>query len=405
MRLYNSRTRAVEPFQPIGEVVTLYVCGITPYDTTHLGHAFTYVTFDTLVRFLEASGQPVKYVQNVTDIDDDILRKSKELGIDWRELGERETAAFLRDMRALNVRMPDHYVYATEEIPMMLAMTEGILAKQRAYERNGSVYYDVSSDPDFGKLSRLDRDEMLVTANERGNDPNDPNKSDPLDFVLWQAARPGEPTWESPWGAGRPGWHIECSAMSVKYLGPQLDIHGGGADLLFPHHEAEIAQSETYTGREPFVNVWMHTAMVRMDGEKMSKSLGNMVFIKDLLKTYTPDAIRLYLLNHHYRQPWEWDRAEMDTAQETADRLTEASQIGNPHAGAVVAYMGDEEERHFYTAMENDLDTPRAIAALAALAAKIMAARAEGQDVAPAQQRLGRMGRILGLTFEPRART
>ncbi|HBY95575.1 MAG TPA: cysteine--tRNA ligase [Chloroflexi bacterium] len=405
MRLYNSRTRAVESFQPIGEVVTLYVCGITPYDTTHLGHAFTYVTFDTLVRFLEASGQPVKYVQNVTDIDDDILRKSKELGIDWRELGERETAAFLRDMRALNVRMPDHYVYATEEIPMMLAMTEGILAKQRAYERNGSVYYDVSSDPDFGKLSRLDRDEMLVTANERGNDPNDPNKSDPLDFVLWQAARPGEPTWESPWGAGRPGWHIECSAMSVKYLGPQLDIHGGGADLLFPHHEAEIAQSETYTGREPFVNVWMHTAMVRMDGEKMSKSLGNMVFIKDLLKTYTPDAIRLYLLNHHYRQPWEWDRAEMDTAQETADRLTEASQIGNPHAGAVVAYMGDEEERHFYTAMENDLDTPRAIAALAALAAQIMAARAEGQDVAPAQQRLGRMGRILGLTFEPRART
>lgn len=403
MRLYNSRTRTIERFQPLGKVVTIYVCGITPYDTTHLGHAFTYVVFDTLIRFLEASGYPVKYVQNVTDIDDDILRKANELGVDWRALGQRETEKFLEDMRALNVRMPDHYVYATREIPMMLAMIEDLLMKGRAYERGGNVYYDLSSDPEFGKLSRLNRDEMLVTANERGNDPNDPNKTDPLDFVLWQAAKPGEPAWESRWGLGRPGWHIECSAMSIKYLGPQLDIHGGGADLIFPHHEAEIAQSETYTGRKPFVNFWVHTAMVRMDGEKMSKSLGNMVFVRDLLQTHTGDAVRLYLLGHHYRQPWEWNPTRMAAAQESADRLSAALRAENPHAGAVVAYEGDEEERHFYTAMENDLATPRAIAALEALAAKIITARDEGQDVAPAQQRLGRMGRILGLTFAPQA--
>lgn len=400
MNLYNERTRTLEPFHPMGDVATIYVCGITPYDTTHLGHAFTYVVFDTLIRFLEESGQPVKYVQNVTDIDDDILRKAKELGVDWRELGRRETEAFLRDMRALNVRMPDHYVYATQEIPMMHEMIEVILAKGRAYERAGNVYYDVSADPDFGKLSRLAYDEMLATANERGNNPNDPNKTDPLDFVLWQAARPGEPTWDSPWGAGRPGWHIECSAMSIKYLGPQIDIHGGGADLIFPHHEAEIAQSETFTGRKPFVNFWMHTAMVRMDGEKMSKSLGNMVFVKDLLKSYSADAIRLYLLSHHYRQPWEWNPAEMAAAQARAERLAAALRLDNVHAGAVIVYEGDEEERRFYTAMSNDLDTPTASAALEALAEKIVAASAEGQDVAPAQQRLGQAGRILGLTFE-----
>ncbi|HYN88126.1 MAG TPA: class I tRNA ligase family protein, partial [Ardenticatenaceae bacterium] len=242
----------------------------------------------------------------------------------------------------------------------------------------------------------------LATANERGNDPNDPHKSDPLDFVLWQAARPGEPTWESPWGEGRPGWHIECSAMSIKYLGPQIDIHGGGADLLFPHHEAEIAQSESYTGHKPFVNFWMHTAMVRMAGEKMSKSLGNMVFVKNLLERHSGDAIRLYLLSHHYRSAWEWDEAEMVGTQRRMDRIAEALRADNLHAGAVVAYEGDEEERRFLTALVHDLDTPRAVEALEALAEKIMAACEEGQDIAPAQQRLGRMGRVLGLTFQVR---
>ncbi|MGH2544890.1 MAG: class I tRNA ligase family protein, partial [Ardenticatenaceae bacterium] len=222
-------------------MVTIYVCGITPYDTTHLGHAFTYVTFDALIRYLEATGRTVRYVQNVTDIDDDVLRRAERDGIGWKELGDRETEHFLQDMAALNVRPPDIYPRATQEIEMILRITADLLEKKFAYERNGNVYYRVHSDPEFGQLSKLDYDVMLTTANERGNHPDDPNKEDPLDFVLWQAAQPGEPTWESPWGPGRPGWHIECSAMSMRYLGPTIDIHGGGADLLFPHHECEIA--------------------------------------------------------------------------------------------------------------------------------------------------------------------
>src|SRR4029079_4579299 len=251
MNLYNSASQSIEPLVARDNHLGVYVCGVTPYDTTHAGHAFTFLTFDILVRFLRSRGYDVTYVQNVTDIDDDILRKSKELGTTWDELGRSETEKYLNDMRQLNALPFDHYLRATETVPLMVSLIETLVEEGHAYVANGSVYFSVASDPEFGKLSRIPRGEMLAVANERGNVPDDPNKQDPLDFVLWPAAKPSAPTWESPWGPGRPGWHIECSAMSMSVLGNTVDIHGGGADLTFPHHECEIAQSENATGVKP----------------------------------------------------------------------------------------------------------------------------------------------------------
>ncbi|MGH2495643.1 MAG: cysteine--tRNA ligase [Ktedonobacteraceae bacterium] len=361
MKLFNTLSQSLEDFVPLEDrKVRIYVCGVTPYDTTHLGHAFTYVSFDTLIRYLESRGYTVNYVQNVTDIDDDILRKSRELGMTWDELGNRETARYLSDMDALNVRRPDVYARATEETPAMIEIVQTLLAEGFAYESGGSVYYSVKRDPDFGNLGRAiglnDYAAMLTIANERGNFPDDPHKRDPLDFVLWQAQAPGEPAWPSPWGPGRPGWHIECSAMSMKYLGPQIDIHGGGADLAFPHHTCEIAQSEHFTGMAPFSRIWMHTGMVHQDGEKMSKSLGNLTLVSDLLKKYSADAIRIALQNHHYRYPWECFPEDLQVATETVALFQQVRNIvGNQ--------SGEDHLLHdrFIAAMENDLNTPQAL--------------------------------------------
>ena len=321
MKLYNSSTRQVEPLTGTQDRLTIYTCGITPYDTTHLGHAFTYVVVDNLIRYLEDQGQAVVYVQNVTDIDDDILRKAAEIGEDWRTLGNRWTTHFIEDMAALNVRPPDRYPRATETIDQMIGMVEALVQRGFAYEAGGSVYFDLSTWPAYGQLSGIPPEEMLAVANERGNRPDDPNKRNPLDFVLWQAREPGEPTWPSPWGPGRPGWHIECSAMAVSHLGETIDIHAGGSDLVFPHHESEIAQVEPLTGR-PFVRFWFHTAMVEHEDEKMSKSLGNLVMVRDLLEQVSPDALRLYLAGATERRHDAFDDAhhivvvaELDAAQ------------------------------------------------------------------------------------------
>ncbi len=396
LKLYNALTESVDAFTPLNDTVTIYVCGVTPYDTTHLGHAFTYIVFDTLIRYLEGRGTPVRYVQNVTDIDDDVLRKAQEKGMNWRELGEQETEKFLDDLRALNVRMPDVYAKATEETPMMIEIINTLLAKGYAYERNGSVYFRVASDKEFGKLSRYDYATMLKIANERGNFPDDPNKEDPLDFVLWQAAQPGEPTWPSPWGEGRPGWHIECSAMSLRYLGEQIDIHGGGADLLFPHHECEIAQSETFTEKQPFVRFWMHTAMVRMDGEKMSKSLGNMVFVQKLRETYHADDIRTYLLSHHYRTAFEWSEGGMDYSAQRAKRWRDAlAAPGGNGPSLGITYHTDA----FHTFMQNDLDTPNALVTLDTIAANILLHAPMGFNMSEAQETLKTLGAMVGMTM------
>ena len=396
MHLFNTQSMEKELVTAPTGKLGIYVCGVTPYDTTHVGHAFTFLTFDILVRYLRFLDFDVTYVQNVTDIDDDVLRKAKELGTSWDELGKRETERYLQDMRDLNALLPDHFIRATDHINEMVGIIETLISNGHAYESNGSVYFSVASDPEFGKLSHLDRAEMLPIANERGNNPDDPNKRDPLDFVLWQAAAPGEPTWQSPWGPGRPGWHIECSAMSTKYLGDTVDIHGGGADLIFPHHESEIAQTENATGEKPFVRYWMHTGMVRYQGEKMSKSLGNLVLARDILNSYSADAIRLYLFSHHYRDSWEYVDEEVDEWAQLADDLREAA--GFPAFGIEEEVEVSVFRERFMNAMNDDLDTPSAIEALREIGKAILEAP-EDDDVREAQETLRELSAVLGLSL------
>ena len=360
--LYNTLTRQKEPLSD--QSVGIYVCGVTPYDTTHLGHAFTYTAFDVLIRYLRFLGRKVTYVRNVTDIDDDILLRARSHEMHWKELGDREYAKFASDMEHLNNLPPEHEPRATEHIPDIVQIIEGLLAKGCAYASDGNVYFDVKNYAGFGDLCGLSYVAQLELANERGNFPADPLKHDPLDFVLWQAKKDGEPSWPSPWGEGRPGWHIECSAMSMKYLGETFAIHGGGGDLVFPHHEAEIAQSECLTGK-PFVRFWMHTGMLYCGEHKMSKSLGNMVFLADLLPVCPPDAIRLYLLGHHYREPWNHDRRELATARTLARKLSQALNGGGQEASP------EDIERcgsGVLAALADDLDTARAIEELRKLA-------------------------------------
>jgi L-cysteine:1D-myo-inositol 2-amino-2-deoxy-alpha-D-glucopyranoside ligase len=405
LKLYNEQTRKIETFTPLGDTATIYVCGITPYDTTHLGHAFTYLSFDVLIRYWEYLGHPVRYVQNVTDIDDDTLRKGKEVGENWRDLGNRWTRHFMADMCDLNVRPPDVYPRATDVIPDMFPFIQTLMDKGHAYEANGNVYFSVASYSDFGKVSGLSQREWLPTANERGNFPDDPNKRDPLDFVLWQAQQPDEPAWESPWGMGRPGWHIECSTMAVKYLGETIDVHGGGGDLSFPHHECETAQTCSMTGQPFFARFWMHAAMVRYQGEKMSKSLGNLIWARDLLQDYTADAVRILIHNHPYHESWEYDASELEPAAGMANVLLCGVQVQGGQGPTMdpSAAVGAFEE-----AMNDNLNTPEALAVLTELAGRIAAAAAGGHDVARAQAALRRMGGVFGLRFdgdvEPRVR-
>lgn len=396
MQLFNTQSGAVERFTARDGAVGMYVCGVTPYDTTHVGHAFTFLTFDILARWLRHKGLNVTYVQNVTDIDDDILRKAKEVGLTWTELGNREIARYLKDMDDLNWIPPDHYVRATDHVPEMLEISQALIAKGNAYESNGSVYFSVNSDAEFGKLSHIPREEMLPIANERGNTPNDPNKRDPLDFVVWQAWQEGEPSWDSPYGPGRPGWHVECSAMASRYLGPSIDIHGGGYDLVFPHHECEIAQSENAFGVEPFARYWVHAAMVGYNGEKMSKSLGNLVLVSEVLKEYSADALRLYLFSHHYRKPWTYEDAEIDSWARVADDFREA--IDLPAYGIDNELDISSARDHFLNAMDDDLNTPAAIEALQEIATAILESP-EDDDTRDAQRSLRELGDVLGLTL------
>jgi len=353
-----SAARKAVPEEPI----KLYVCGITPYDTTHLGHAFTFVQFDALVRALRwlFPARELTYVQNVTDIDDSILMRARKLGVDWRTLGNEQTAQYVQDMHQLGVADPTHLVRATTVIPTIHELIGRLLERSAAYVVDGgSVFFRVRASATYGELSRLSRKQMFEIASQQDDaDVDDPRKEDPLDFAMWKgwSGREDEPCWDSPWGRGRPGWHIECSAMCREYLGPQITIHGGGADLVFPHHESEIAQTETAMDVRPFARIWSHVAMVRMDGEKMSKSLGNMVFVRDLVRSYSPSALRIYLLQHHYRQVWEWAPTELTAAAALAERLSAAARAPDTSAS--------ESREAFRAALADDLNTPEAIEVL-----------------------------------------
>ncbi len=315
--VYNSLTKKKEEFSPLEEgKVKMYVCGVTVYDRAHIGHARAAVVFDVIYRFLRYLGYRVTYVRNYTDVDDKIINRANQEGVSSRVIAEKYIQEFEEDMRALGMERPTHEPRATENIAQIIDLVKTLLDKGFAYVIDGDVYYSVEKFPSYGKLSGRDLDEMRAGARVEVDD----RKKNPLDFALWKSSKPGEPEWQSPWGKGRPGWHIECSAMSQRYLGETFDIHGGGKDLIFPHHENEIAQSEAATGK-PFVRYWVHNGFVNINQEKMSKSLGNILSIRDLLRDYPPEALRLFLLSNHYRSPLDFSLQNMTEAMANLDRF------------------------------------------------------------------------------------
>ncbi len=347
--------------------LTLYVCGVTPYDSGHMGHAFTFSMFDVLVRFVESRGGRVRYVQNITDIDDPLFERAGRDRIDWRELADRETQVHLRDMTVLGWRPPDVMPRVSDEIGRILAAATRLSAKGYAY-RTDALYFEVKRFKSYGGLSHRTRRSMLNKLRDEGllGTTGPDAKRDLLDFPLWRASRPGEPAWPSKFGAGRPGWHIECSAMAMRYLGEQIDIHGGGRDLEFSHHESERAQSESMTGKSPFARAWMHTGMVRYDGKKMSKSLGNLVKVSQALQRAPAAAVRLYLVSHRYERDWDFNWHGLANASRLVERLRSllAADAARPRASR--AAPGRKLIAEFEAALADDLDTPRAVRALRA---------------------------------------
>jgi L-cysteine:1D-myo-inositol 2-amino-2-deoxy-alpha-D-glucopyranoside ligase len=352
MKLFDTAKQEVVEFAP-NPTVLMYTCGITPYDATHLGHAFTFISYDVLQRRLIDMGHQVKCVRNVTDVDDPLFAKARELGVHYLDLAAGEEARFESDMTALNA-LPVHSTpRASSAIPDIRGFIGMVIDRGFAYESGGSVYFDVEKFPQFGSVSHYSRETMIALARERGGNVDDPHKRNPLDFVLWHPSASDEPSWDTMWGAGRPGWHIECSALALRELGTTIDLHGGGSDLIFPHHECERAQSEAATGQQ-FVKHWMHVAMVSMDGHKMSKSRGNLVFVDKLRTQHDPMAIRLGLIEHHYRTEWEWDDGLM-----ARNELRLAQWKSVAHVGGSDGDSGLLAEVR--SALDNDLDSPTAV--------------------------------------------
>ncbi|TFG46422.1 MAG: cysteine--tRNA ligase [Dehalococcoidia bacterium] len=395
MKISNTLTSHKEEFTPEGDPVKMYVCGITPQSSAHIGHAMSYINFDVIRRYLLFRGHQVKYVQNFTDVDDKIIAKSAPLGITPLQLADRNIADFQADMADLNIMPADAYPRVTQEIPDIIDLVAGLVQKGFAYEIKGSVYFRVTKLNDYGKLSHRTLDQMQAGARIEV----DQDKEYPMDFVVWKAAKPGEPSWDSPWGQGRPGWHIECSAMSLKYLGETIDIHGGGADLIFPHHENEIAQSESFTSKKPFVRYWLHNGLLQLGGEKMSKSLGNLITIKEALSKYSADTMRVFVLNSHYRSPLTYSDEIIEAAEKGTQRLIQAVQdIGS--GGKTVDVDSDAYRKRFIQAMDDDFNTPRALATLFDLAREINRMDADGSDSVEPKELLKELAAVLGLKLE-----
>jgi cysteinyl-tRNA synthetase len=391
VKLYNTLTGKKEEFVAGPGPVKMYVCGITPYDKSHLGHAMSYIIFDVVRRYLEYCGHEVRHVQNYTDIDDRIIARANHLGIPTKELAERLIAEYAAEMAGLNI-LPAHvYPRATEEIPTMLEIISRLVEKGFAYPADGDVYFRVTAKKDYGKLSHRSVDSMMAGARVEPGE----QKEHPADFALWKGAKPGEPSWESPWGPGRPGWHIECTAMSTRYLGETLDIHGGGIDLIFPHHENEIAQSEAYTGVQPFVRYWLHNGWLYLGEEKMSKSLGNIIPIADALPKYGSDGCRLFVLSSHYRSPLTYSEDGLEAGKRAAERLRLAVAAAPPGTGTPIDPQPFRQR--FIDSMEDDINATQAVGALFDLAREINRGRDEGRPVEDAQAALRELAGVLGL--------
>ncbi|AXI25897.1 cysteine--tRNA ligase [Methanofervidicoccus sp. A16] len=368
MKIYNTLTKKKEEFIPLEKpIVKMYICGPTVYDEAHLGHGRTYVAFDLIRRYLEHRNYIVRLVMNFTDIDDKIIDRSKREGVPIEGLTNKYIRSFLKDMEKLKVKGADIYPRVSEHIDDIIEFIDILIKKGYAYVSKGGVYFHVKKFKDYGKLSNVKLDEEKIHRVE------DPNKRDPADFALWKFAKPGEPSWDSPWGKGRPAWHIECSAMAIKYLGECFDIHGGGSDLIFPHHENEIAQSEAYTGKSPWVKYWIHTGFVTVDDEKMSKSLGNFVTLKEILRRYDPEVVRFFLLQRHYRSPLEYSEEGLKDTMNTLERLYNTLEnIDAVLRDSEIKYKLEREDREtlntltdlwmkFYSAMDDDFNTPEAL--------------------------------------------
>ncbi len=403
MKIYNTLTAREEEFVPYGETVKMYVCGVTPYSDAHVGHAMSAIVFDTIRRYLEFRGFRVHFVQNFTDIDDKIIDRSNRLGIPAMDLAERYIGEFYVDLAALHIKPATSYVRATSEIDEIIRIISRLIDRGFAYPIEGDVYFRVTKDPDYGKLSHRSLADLEAGARVEV----DPRKESPMDFALWKGAKPGEPSWPSPWGPGRPGWHIECSAIVLDQLGPQIDIHGGGADLIFPHHENEVAQSESSTGLIPFAKYWVHNGLLQLGGEKMSKSLGNLVTIKEALGQFSADAIRAFVLSSHYRKPLSYTDEGVAGAERGVARLRAAvtprpdsQPLGEPDDLATARRVARER---FVEAMDDDFNTASALAQLFELAKEINRARESGvtpAGVADAQATLLQLAGVLGLTLE-----
>jgi cysteinyl-tRNA synthetase len=411
LHVYNTLTRTKEPFQTIEPGrVRMYVCGVTPYSSAHVGHAMSSIVFDMIKRYLQHLGYEVRHAQNFTDIDDKIIARANREGIDPGKLTEQLIEDWHAETRALNIEPATIYPRATLEIPAIIKMISGLIAKGYAYEVDGDVYYRVRAFPDYGKLSHRNIADLLSGARIEV----DERKEDPLDFALWKAAKPGEPKWESPWREGRPGWHIECSAMCSNHLGGLVDLHGGGADLIFPHHENEIAQSEAYLGEEPFARYWVHNGLLQLGVDKMSKSIGNIVPASDLIERGLGQAFRLLVLQSHYRAPLTFTEEGLQGAARGLERLQAAARLEAPVSSdgreqsddQDLAAISQQTDERFHEAMNDDFDTPRAVAALFDLARAINRAKSTGQSTAPiesARQRLLDLSSVLGLQLEEAA--
>lgn len=393
MRIHDTLSDQKVELEPIdGRRMRLYVCGVTPYSQSHVGHALKSVVFDVLRRYLEWRGFAVSHVENFTDIDDKLIERAAALGTSVAELAQQNIDEYLRSLERMNVLPATSYPRVSEKLPEIIRFIEGLIERDFAYVSEGDVYYRVRKKADYGKLSHRKIDDLKAGARI---DPSE-RKDDPLDFALWKAAKPGEPSWDSPWGPGRPGWHIECSAMAHAELGEQVDIHGGGADLIFPHHENEIAQTEAYTGKVPFARMWMHNALLQFGAEKMSKSLGNVVTITEALDEHGADAFRMFVLTSHYRSPVTYTDEALESARAGAERLRAAAFVENPAAHTEAVITGEAARERFIDALDDDLNTPQAVAVLFDLARDINRGRDQGCDIRPAQQSLRELADVLG---------
>ncbi len=400
MKIHNTLSGKTEDFVALDGKVNMYVCGITPYSASHIGHAMMSVIFDVVRRYLEFKGYDVRHIQNFTDIDDKMILAANSTGIDVADLAESNITDYLAEMDALNVARAHEYPRATAEIGKITEIIAKLIEKGYAYPVAGDVYFRVNRDEDYGKLSHRDLDGLIAGARVEV----DERKENAMDFALWKSQKPGEPAWDSPWGMGRPGWHIECSAMAIKYLGSSIDIHGGGRDLIFPHHENEIAQSESFTDEVPFSRFWMHNGMLRLGEDKMSKSIGNIVTVGEALSSYSPDALRLFFLSSHYRAPLLYTEANVAGQERALERLKNAVR---PASAASVGSTIDVSpaKAQFVEAMDDDFNTPRALAAMFDLAREINRGKDEGADVLGAQDTLRELSGVLGISLDGTAET